>query len=115
VLLLHRLFLNPEILLNEGNIIKPKEATACPKVSYALTGFESDPSSLWTLVMTNPDGHFTDENSEYLHWMVANIPGNNVESGKIIASYLQPFPAFGTGYHRYIFVLYKQVNILERA
>jgi hypothetical protein len=26
-----------------------------------------------------------------------------------VASYLRPFPAYGTGYQRYIFVLYKQV------
>ena len=63
--------------------------------------------------MTNPDGHFTDENSEYLHWMIANIPGNSMESGQTIAEYLQPFPAYGTGYHRYIFVLYKQVLSLN--
>ena len=93
-----------------GNIVKPKEATTCPKVTFESPQIESEPTPLWTLVMTNPDGHFTDENSEYLHWMVANIPGGSVESGKTIASYLQPFPAFGTGYHRYIFVLYKQVK-----
>ena len=96
-----------------GNIIKPKEATTCPKVSFELPKMcETDPNSLWTLVMTNPDGHFTDETSEYLHWMIANIQGNQVESGQTIAEYLQPFPAYGTGYHRYIFVLYKQVNII---
>ena len=78
-------------------------------MSFELPKSDPDPNSLWTLVMTNPDGHLTDEKSEYLHWMVANIPANQIASGKTIASYLQPFPAFGTGYHRYIFVLYKQV------
>jgi len=32
--------------------------------------FESGADDLWTLVMTNPDGHLTDNNAEYLHWMV---------------------------------------------
>ena len=32
--------------------------------------FEADEGSLWTLLMTNPDGHLTDNDSEYLHWFV---------------------------------------------
>jgi len=31
-----------------------------------------------------------------------------LSSGQELASYLQPFPAFDTGYHRFAFVLYKQ-------
>lgn len=69
-----------------------------------------DKDALWTLVLTNPDGHFTDDNKEYLHWMVANIRGEDIASGETLCDYLQPFPAYGTGYHRYIFVLYRQVR-----
>ncbi len=79
-------------------------------MNFELPAADSDSNSLWTLVLTNPDGHFTEENAEYLHWMVGNIPGNNFASGKTVVEYLQPFPAFGTGYHRFIFVLYKQVH-----
>ena len=92
-------------LVIKGNIIKPKEATTVPYVE-----FDSDPDSLWTLALTNPDGHFTDEDAEYLHWMVGNIKGSDIESGKVVCDYLQPFPPKGTGYHRYVFVLYKQVS-----
>lgn len=48
-----------------GNIIKPREATTAPNVS-----FESDDKSFWTLVLTNPDGHLSRTNSEYVHWFV---------------------------------------------
>lgn len=48
-----------------GNIIAPSAAVKKPEVS-----FESEESSLWSLLLTNPDGHFTEENSEYLHWFV---------------------------------------------
>ncbi|XP_064890566.1 large ribosomal subunit protein mL38-like isoform X1 [Columba livia] len=37
-----------------------------------------------------------------------NIPGNDIQSGKEICHYLPPFPAMGTGYHRFIFLLFKQ-------
>lgn len=37
-----------------------------------------------------------------------NIPNGDVSKGEVIVPYLQPFPPKGTGYHRHIFVLYKQ-------
>ncbi|KFP86533.1 hypothetical protein N310_03321, partial [Acanthisitta chloris] len=86
-----------------GNIVTPSEASSPPTVSY-----EADKGSLWTLLLTNPDGHLRDTDSEYLHWLVTNIPGNDIKSGKEICHYLPPFPAMGTGYHRFIFLLFKQ-------
>lgn len=86
-----------------GNVIKPAEAKDAPSVYY-----ETDGNSLWTLALTNLDGHLTKSDKEYVHWLVANIPGNCIEKGDTIAEYLRPFPLKGTGYHRYVFVLYKQ-------
>lgn len=37
-----------------------------------------------------------------------NIPNGDVSKGELIVPYLQPFPPRGTGYHRHVFVLYKQ-------
>ena len=37
-----------------------------------------------------------------------NIPGNDICQGEAVWSYLQPFPPRGTGYHRLVFILYKQ-------
>jgi len=42
-----------------------------------------------------------------------NIPNGDVSKGDLIAPYLQPFPSKGTGYQRYIFVLYKQEKSLD--
>jgi len=86
-----------------GNALKPREAASAPEVSW-----ESDNDDLWTLVFTGLDSHLTEEGKEYMHWMVGNIKGCDIQSGEELTSYLQPFPPFGTGYHRYAFVLYKQ-------
>ncbi|KAG6455034.1 hypothetical protein O3G_MSEX009012 [Manduca sexta] len=86
-----------------GNVIKPKEALNSPTVCY-----ESDNNCLWTLALTNLDGHLHENQKEYVHWLVANIPGNSIEKGDELVEYLRPFPLKGTGYHRYVFVLYKQ-------
>jgi hypothetical protein len=42
-----------------------------------------------------------------------NIPNGDVSKGELIAPYLQPFPPKGTGYHRHVFVLYKQDKKLD--
>ncbi|NXY22863.1 RM38 protein, partial [Atrichornis clamosus] len=86
-----------------GNMVTPSEASSAPAVSY-----EADKGSLWTLLLTNPDGHLRDADSEYLHWLVTNIQGNDIKSGEEMCHYLPPFPARGTGYHRFIFLLFKQ-------
>lgn len=48
-----------------GNVIKPSEATQKPIVSY-----ECDKNTLWALTLVNPDGHLTEQTSEYIHWFV---------------------------------------------
>lgn len=94
--------------IHRGNVVKPCEAKSAPEIN-----FSSDPDSMWTLLLTNPDGHFTDQEAEYVHWFVGNIPGNNISKGECIVDYLQPFPPKGTGFHRMIFVLYKQEKKMD--
>jgi len=89
--------------VHTGNILEASDVSNVPHVEYA-----SGPDDLWTLLLTNLDGHLLDTNSEYLHWFVGNIKGNDLKSGEVICDYLQPFPMKGTGYHRLVFVLYKQ-------
>lgn len=86
-----------------GNVVKPEEAKTEPDVK-----FESSDNELWTLALTSLDGHLVESDKEYVHWMVANIPGNQVDKGDTLVEYLQPFPPKGTGFHRFVFVLYKQ-------
>ncbi|XP_034264510.1 large ribosomal subunit protein mL38 isoform X1 [Pantherophis guttatus] len=86
-----------------GNVVTPTEAFNPPEVS-----FEADEGTLWTLLLTNLDGHLSEGNLEYVHWLVGNIPGNQIEAGQEICHYFPAFPARGTGYHRYVFLLFKQ-------
>merc|ERR1719480_500084 len=94
--------------VHRGNMVKPREAAAAPRVSW-----QSESDHLWCLMMTGLDSHLQSETCQYLHWMVANIRGSDLASGDTICDYIQPFPAFGTGYHRYSFVLFKQEERME--
>lgn len=55
----------------------------------------------------------TEADKEYVHWFVANIPGKQIEKGDTLVEYLQPFPPKGTGFHRYVFVLYQQNGLVK--
>ncbi|XP_001369273.3 39S ribosomal protein L38, mitochondrial [Monodelphis domestica] len=86
-----------------GNEVTPTEATNPPEVTY-----EAEKGSLWTLLLTNLDGHLQEQDAEYIHWLVTNIPGNDVSAGQEMCHYLPPFPSKGTGFHRFTFLLFKQ-------
>ncbi|XP_011635094.1 39S ribosomal protein L38, mitochondrial [Pogonomyrmex barbatus] len=91
-----------------GNVIKPSEASKAPNVTY-----NSEDESLWTLIMTTPDGNLTSTKNEYCHWFIGNIPGNRLKEGEELVNYLQPIAPYGIGYCRYIFVLYKQEGRID--
>ncbi|XP_065171907.1 large ribosomal subunit protein mL38-like [Atheta coriaria] len=93
-----------------GNVLKPSDTASAPEVEF---NSPKGNDGLWTLIMTNPDGHLTENNKEYVHWFVGNIPGDQFSKGETIVNYLQSFPPKGTGFHRHIFVLYKQEKKLD--
>ncbi|XP_028264044.1 large ribosomal subunit protein mL38 [Parambassis ranga] len=86
-----------------GNKLTPTEAASLPQISFA-----AEEGSLWTLLLTCPDEHLLDNDAEYVHWLVGNIPSGAVQAGEELCHYLPPFPARGTGFHRYVYVLFKQ-------
>nr|XP_023692655.1 39S ribosomal protein L38, mitochondrial isoform X1 [Paramormyrops kingsleyae] len=94
---------SPGTHVHYGNHVTPTEALAAPHVNY-----ESDPDALWTLLLTSPDEHLHDNEGEYVHWLVGNIPGDAVHLGEELCQYLPPLPVKGTGFHRFIFILFKQ-------
>ncbi|XP_055623461.1 protein D3-like [Toxorhynchites rutilus septentrionalis] len=92
-------------LVDAGKELTPTEVRFEPKVEWC-----ADPRVLYTLIMIDPDSPSRTEpsNREFVHWLVGNIPGKHVEQGEILVEYLATFPRSGTGYHRYIFLLYQQ-------
>ncbi|XP_040845582.1 39S ribosomal protein L38, mitochondrial isoform X1 [Ochotona curzoniae] len=91
-----------------GNEVTPTEAAQPPEVTY-----EADEGSRWTLLLTNLDGHLLEPDAEYVHWLVTNIPGNRLAEGEESCPYLPPFPARGSGFHRYAFLLFKQDEAID--
>lgn len=45
--------------------------------------------------------------------MIGNIPGTKLENGETLSAYVGSNPGQGTGLHRYVFLIYKQVSKLN--
>ncbi|XP_011668158.1 protein D2 [Strongylocentrotus purpuratus] len=63
--------------------------------------------NLYTVLFVHlrPVGEPVDEE---LHWLVFNIPQENMMRGQVHAEYLESGPTEGTGVHRYVYLVYRQ-------
>lgn len=57
-----------------GNIIKPSEASTAPNVKFnskfSIRDNDETEDSLYSLLLTNPDGHLEEQGKEYVHWFM---------------------------------------------
>ncbi|CAH2051985.1 unnamed protein product, partial [Iphiclides podalirius] len=88
-----------------GNEVHPSRMIIEPCVSW-----DGDVNSYYTLAMVDPDAPSRSSPllREFLHWLVGNIPGNDLKTGETLAAYVPPTPPPGTGFHRYVYLIYRQ-------
>ncbi|XP_049879008.1 protein D2-like [Pectinophora gossypiella] len=91
-----------------GNSFEITDTLSPPKVTW-----DGDEDSLYTLIMTGPDVPFPQppRPSQILHWLIGNIEGNDLDSGDVIAPYLQPLPPPTSDPLRYTLLVYKQNDV----
>ncbi|XP_063896607.1 protein D2 isoform X1 [Helicoverpa armigera] len=96
--------------VNEGNVLTPTEVKDIPDVKWNASADE-----FYTLAMTDPDAPSRKDPKfrEWHHWLVGNIPGNNICAGETLSQYVGSGPPPGTGLHRYVFLVYQQPAKLE--
>jgi hypothetical protein len=72
--------------------------------------YEADPESYYTLIMYDISAPYPEDahNSPFLHYLVNNIPGNQVEKGHQEIAYLAPNPPRDSDIHTYVVEIYKQ-------
>ncbi|KAI6179777.1 hypothetical protein M3Y98_00647100 [Aphelenchoides besseyi] len=111
----------PSVLLsvkypeNELEVQLANELQVSEVKSQPIVKWETEPNALYTLVKVDPDA-LSRENPIYrswLHWLVVNVPGNQLTNGKVIASYKGAGPPPKTGLHRYVFLVFKQSDRIE--
>ncbi|CAG8788877.1 1901_t:CDS:2, partial [Racocetra persica] len=85
-----------------GNEFTVEDTQQAPNVSFVLDKSDYDNKCQYTLVM-NPTLR------ESLHWIVGNIPSNGkLSKATQFDDYIGPAPPSQTGFHRYVFLLYRQ-------
>ncbi|XP_055551536.1 protein D2-like [Wyeomyia smithii] len=96
--------------VNLGNILMPKQVKDIPEVQWV-----AEPNMLYTLCMTDPDApsRTTPKFREWHHWLVVNIPGNDVDGGEVLSEYIGAAPPKKTGLHRYVILVYQQSGKLN--
>jgi hypothetical protein len=109
-------------LLNQRGVrVKPTQVRDTPKVDWepqAAGAAANDPLGPapdedvkhYTLALIDADAPRADDPSEraWLHWLVVNIPGNELEYGQTLRRYVGAFPPTSSGVHRYFFLLMEQ-------
>ena len=51
----------------------------------------------------------------WLHWMLCNVKGFQLESGRVLCNYQPPTPSANSGIHRYVIFLFKQQDHLDQV
>ncbi|XP_067631225.1 protein D2-like [Eurosta solidaginis] len=99
------------VMADKGVELTPTQVKSQPKVEWKPESADT----YYTLLMTDPDAPSRTERvmREWHHWLVGNIPGDQLEKGEVLTEYVGSGPPKDTGLHRYIFLLYKQPNKLE--
>lgn len=82
---------------------------------FLQINYSADADTFYLLCMVDPDAPSRADPKfrEVLHWLVGNIPGDNVTAGDILTAYVGSGAPQGTGLHRYIFLLFKQPGKLQ--
>ncbi|XP_060536978.1 phosphatidylethanolamine-binding protein homolog F40A3.3-like isoform X2 [Cylas formicarius] len=92
-----------------GNELTPTQVKDEPSIQW-----QADKSAFYTIVKTDPDAPSRKEPiyREWHHWLVGNVPGNDISKGEVLSAYVGAGPPQGTGLHRYVFLVYKQTGQL---
>jgi phosphatidylethanolamine-binding protein (PEBP) family uncharacterized protein len=116
-----------DINVTLGNELRPIETASIPRVQFTLMNDDNDivvkDGDLFSLVMTDPDAPTRGDEkwSEYCHWVIKDIPMDELvkgeltatdlqNRGQIVVPYMGPGPPPNTGLHRYVILLFKQNN-----
>lgn len=96
--------------VNQVAELTPNQVKDQPTVKW-----NADKDTYYTLIFTDPDAPSRADPKfrEFRHWLVVNIPGDNVNAGDILFDYIGSGPPEGTGLHRYVFLVYKQSGKID--
>ena len=93
-----------------GKELTPTQVQNPPQLEWS-----AKENTFYTLIFTEPDAPSRQDHSlkEWLHWLIVNIPEGNATQGDIIFDYQGSGPDKASGFHRYVYLLFEQVEKLH--
>ncbi|KAI8130948.1 Phosphatidylethanolamine-binding protein like protein F40A3.3 [Lucilia cuprina] len=98
------------VTANMGEELTPTQVQNPPLVEWS-----AEKDSFYTLLFTEVDAPSREDTSlkEWRHWLIVNIPESNVDEGDLVYGYQGSGPSKGSGFHRYVYLLFKQPEKLK--
>ncbi|KXS18178.1 PEBP-like protein [Gonapodya prolifera JEL478] len=91
-----------------GNELSPTDTQSAPHI--ILNDPHGSSSTRYVLAMVDPDAPSRESpsNAQYVHW-VTEMAGSGTKPTvkRDLVQYMGPAPPSGTGFHRYVFLLYR--------
>ncbi|XP_061394826.1 putative odorant-binding protein A5, partial [Musca vetustissima] len=99
------------LLVGDGVEYKPADMMSIPIIDWP----SADPNKYYSVYMGCPDAPDSKDPrwAESVHWLVLNVPGNQVDKGEIYCTYIGPFPPKNAGIMRYVYLVYEQPNKID--
>ncbi|CAH0390512.1 unnamed protein product [Bemisia tabaci] len=98
-------FMNGSKSAQMGNELSKEDTQEPPHISYC-----HDDDAYYTIIMSDLDAPTPGKPylREWLHWLVVNIPRDNITAGETLGEYIAPVTKNFTGRHRYVITAYRQ-------
>ncbi|XP_065356006.1 putative odorant-binding protein A5 [Calliphora vicina] len=93
------------LIVGDGNEFTPTQTKDTPTIDWS-----ADPNTYYTVYMSCPDAPYaaTPTWKEFVHWLVVNVPGKDIEKGDEYCAYVGPLPPKTAGMMRFVFLVYEQ-------
>lgn len=99
-----------EVAYGEEKIVLGNFVNASQMKDKPVVDWKMEDGSLYALLMINlqAPSKMNPVDSDYVHWLVVNIPKNDIEKGDTLVDYVGAFPAKDVGSQSFMFILYQQ-------
>jgi phosphatidylethanolamine-binding protein len=97
--------------VDDGNNISPSVTAKKPRVTY--TSYFPNEYHTFLMVDIDTPSRASRDGVEFAHWLVTDIPGDDIAKGREILPYVGPSPSKLSGMHRILFFLFRQKGLLS--
>ncbi|XP_065356004.1 putative odorant-binding protein A5 [Calliphora vicina] len=93
------------LIVGDGKEFTPTQTKDTPTIDWS-----ADPNTYYTVYMASPDAPDAANPiwGEFVHWLVGNVPGKDVDKGDEYCAYIGPLAPKTGGVMRYVFLVYEQ-------